>query len=889
MFFDDAFAASHEWFHSVVRCTADTMWHYFGVSMADGRQHTLRKIKSKKEFAAPGETMPALGNSLSLDYPGRRSLAPVKLKRYLTEGLALLADSLHAQPVAQKRLHRWVSCIAWPAQMDSIIRVALQTFYEESQIFFWPEGSARSLSAPAHQSLRSLVDALRRIHGHALMPTAAPMGLFVPLYMLYSDAAKDPAGSSDAFRGLGLFFFRAGTTDIFARKGRWTHHEEVHLDIDTLEMSAGNAGLWSLVDTLDRNGFVFAKSTDTQSWSLDVCQVIDNSSVGTYISNTGKASGATRQSVRTRAELLTQYRIRAHSEHSVRDTTLAGMADSLSKGDIAGFELSVQCLFGPQANVVYLPDLSVTDHQRDLSRELRLALRKSKRKRATDLAGQQGAVAANSLVHGTVMPAQTQRQSIPASHWPDPRQSFPPSRWLQHGLRAATQQFNERRASGRLRPSETLRMHTLPFTVCSRWIFPETPKLSHPNNRIAASADEALAHPDIVLCAPAQTTPLSRVLAKQWIASEQRRLYKERTAYDQLCDWFDGLGQVHPSRITHRWMEIDAWVEAYLAEIRRCESYPKARFNYSNIPGGRDGIRIPPSDIAPEFRGLFLMVLGRQGPVQARRWVDPQQNTELRLDRIWEYVVATLDTDDVFPDLHIAFELCYRGLSNRSSLRPTGIVLAPNYKKIWMHPWLRTAQAKLQAKHTQFEPPRVSTPSPWFPRIPGGMAVANMATDQLDVDGNVKPRLTLDHGFGGRPGQKHPDDPDPSINGNTPQDDLSRFPPIEYLKMDEYAKACAVLLEAAEPMAQSADDCEAYYEQLPREWREAHYQLLCLESAGIREDPRLEFGVAAECHTSNRISFLFTWIRQRETRFQQRRAEVHASGSHATMPGSKIG
>ena len=58
---------------------------------------------------------------------------------------------------------------------------------------------------------------------------------------MYSDAAKDPTGSPAEFRGLGLFFFKAGSLDVFARKGRWTHHEEKMLEIDTLEMSAGNA------------------------------------------------------------------------------------------------------------------------------------------------------------------------------------------------------------------------------------------------------------------------------------------------------------------------------------------------------------------------------------------------------------------------------------------------------------------------------------------------------------------------------------------------------------------------------------------------------------------------------------------------------------------------
>ena len=98
-------------------------------------------------------------------------------------------------------------------------------------------------------------------------------------------------------------------------------------------MSAGNAGIRSPVETLQQSGFDFTQSVaDTQSWSLDLC---------THVSNSGKASGATRQSVRTRAELLIQFRIRAHSGHSVRETTLAGMADSLSKGDVACFEQSL--------------------------------------------------------------------------------------------------------------------------------------------------------------------------------------------------------------------------------------------------------------------------------------------------------------------------------------------------------------------------------------------------------------------------------------------------------------------------------------------------------------------------------------------------------------------
>jgi hypothetical protein len=881
MFFDDAFASSHEWLHPTVQHTAAAMWDHFGVSMADGRPHELRSIKSKSEIAPPGSSLPALGNSLSLDYPGRRSVAPSKLLRYLDEGHSLIDDTADAKPVAQKRLHKWVSCVAWPAQMDALLRAALQTFYEESQIFNWPLGSARSLSVASRRSLHDLVTALQSMHGHALMPTQAPMGLFVPLYFLYSDAAKDAAGPWHAFRGLGLFFFRAGTTDIFARKGRWTHHEERYLEIDTLEMGAGNTGLRSLIETLKREGFPFRdNSVDTQTWSLDVSQIFDNSSIGTYVSNTGKASGATRQASRARTELLTGHGIRAHSEHSVRETALSGMADSLSKGDTDSFERVASQLFGPEATITYLPDLETGDPLRDLTQELRLAIQSEKRRKKRRLPGAGGAQPTMVAHRSGEIPAPPETPSrVPLSHWPRPGDmvAFPVQTLRSLGV--ATEHYRKRLSAGQQRPSETQRMHTLPFIVGSEWIFPDTPKLSHANNRIAASSPEVLAHPDVVLCAPAHTTPPSADLAKSWIEQEQQKLHAERVAYDQRCDWFDSLGPLSPDRITHRWPEVESWMDAYLAEILRCERNSRARFDYNNIPGGRLGIRIPPDDIHPEFRGLFFEIQGRQGPVVARRWIDPQSNTELRLDRIWEYVCDTLDSEQPFPDLHIAFELCFRGLSNRSDCRPCGITLAPNYKKLWQHPWLQTAQRKLRAKQTQFSPPRVSPPSRWLSRIPGAMAVANMATDQLDATGEVKPRLTLDHGFGGREGQLPPGEQDPSINGNTPQDDLSRFPAIKYLKMDEYAKACAILLEAGEPMSQSAEDCEAYYEQLPREWREAHYQLLCLESAGVREDPRLEFGVAAECHTSNRISFLFTWIRQRETQFQQRRAEARSDST----------
>ncbi len=723
-----------------------------------------------------------------------------------------------------------------------------------------------------------MTQALEGLSGHALLPTQSPLGFHKPAFFVLSDAARDPDGDPSKFRGFGLFIFVAGSNKLYVRLGPWTHHEEKFLEIDALELIAGNFALYTLIEILKADESIAGPQPPAESHWVDVCQVFDNSSVGTYVANTGKASGPTRKVAQERTRLLIEYGIRIHSEHSVRETHLAQMSDELSKGNTHAFEVLARAVFPDGVSFEYLEPMPSTDARRGVTLPLQLAIAAEKRKRKRKRCQQQEQAAPTvrpppeepKASEGGDLP---QEQSIPSEYWRRPQWSSQSSKRMRASLQATQRHFRERQRKGVLRPSETERMHTLPFLVESSWLFTNTPRLSHPNNRFRAPPEEVMAHADVPLSEPASTTPTSYHLATQRVSDLFDQLRAEKASYEARCAWFESLGPVTPRMITHRWREISTWVDQYLAEIKRCELNPKARFNYSNIVGGRDGIRFPEGDISAEFRGLYFIVTGVDSPVRVRHWVDPQSNTEIRLDRLWEYIYASLSSPDPFPDIEIAFELCHRGLSNRSELRPTGFVLAPNYKKLWQHPWLATAQQKLRSKHVEFDPPRVSEACAWFPRIPGAMAVANMATDQLDANGNIKPRLTLDHGFGGRPGQLPQGHADPSINGNTNQQDPALFPRIQFLRMDHFARACAILLEAGEPMAQSAEDCEAYYEQLPRYWQEAHYQLLCMESAGIREDTRLQFGVAAECHTSNRVSFLFTWIRRRETRAQQRRCE----------------
>ena len=69
-----------------------------------GARGAAAALRASEGGGVYGSSLPALGNSLSLDYPGRRSVAPSKLLRYLDEGHSLIDDTADAKPVAQKRL-----------------------------------------------------------------------------------------------------------------------------------------------------------------------------------------------------------------------------------------------------------------------------------------------------------------------------------------------------------------------------------------------------------------------------------------------------------------------------------------------------------------------------------------------------------------------------------------------------------------------------------------------------------------------------------------------------------------------------------------------------------------------------------------------------------------
>ena len=917
MFFDDAITIAHAWMHALAMATSAAVWCLIGVSMADGRSHDLRVIKNKGLSAEAGEEMPALGNYLDVGVPGARRPASSKLSAYVALGREILSQaqdtkSRKLRPVAQKLVLSWTCKVVWIAQMDSRIYALVLVWAEHSQIFLWPDNSVRTLAQVAISAMNSVLDALPELCGHALLPTQLRMGFMHTLFYLYSDAARQVGVDDLIFRGFGFFFFQSGSNVIHFNNGRWSKAEESLLEIPALELMGANLGLKAVF----HSDPAFAAEARRQGpgvhseWVLDVIQVGDNKGVSTHTSNTGKSRGAVRAIYNDRSIFLEQSRVRVHSEHGVRETILAEMADDLSKDDIAAFKRKARSIFGSRVSFKRASNPNAED--RDMSAAITMA--RAARKRRVQKARQAqdsgvlpryiGSADAPMLERigpedemvptwshssiedfGLASPVAAAADPM-ANPKADPKtdpNADPDSR--EACYHRAAELFWSRREAGQLRPSESLRMHVLPFMPSEDNPVPMT-RLSHPNNRYAAPRDEARASLDVPLSAAPHTSPSSPTATRDWITEAFQKLRAEKEAYATHREAFQKLGAVYAAEILDdpdAWSQMGEWFSAAREEIDRVERSPRARVNYSNLPGGQNGLRWNSEVFKPWYRGLYFDVAA-DSRLTARAWQDPSDNCELNLPEIWEYCVDAIESGDPCLDIEMAFELCWKGISNRSNLRPDGVILAASYSKLWE--WLPTAQAKMQQKETQFDPPRLTQTTSFLSCLPAGFAVAGMATDQLNADGSVKPRLTLDHGFGDRPGQR---DHDPnaapvSINANTPQDDEGRFPKIDYLAMEKVAEAAGVLQSAGVPLAQSAADAESWYEQLPREWRESHYQLLLLESTGMRRDSRLQFGVCAECAVSQRCSFLFTWMRTREIRAQQHRIELSAPSLASPPP-----
>jgi len=387
----------------------------------------------------------------------------------------------------------------------------------------------------------------------------------------------------------------------------------------------------------------------------------------------------------------------------------------------------------------------------------------------------------------------------------------------------------------------------------------------HTNASLAADLEEALCADDESICAPPETGPSERTPQglRTWIQQQRAHDDAEHRAHAaRVAQATAAYPTLHPRDLfvePDDWSRICQWFRTYSNELSRSANNQGHRFNFKDLEGGRTGLHIPPTGIKPELRGIQWSIEGVNGPCVPAPWTHPQENTELNLHAIWEYVVASWATHDPFPDVEIAYDLCHRGLSNYSTFE-TGVSLIPNYEKLYE--WSKFVKEKTEQKLTEFDVPRLIGPFNFCPAVPLCLLPRNIATEQFDADGNIKPRQTVNPGAGTKPfkGKKAPT----SINGLTDTMDKRLFPDIEYFSLKQLSASAAILLTAGIPMAQGATDMEQWYEQIPRACWKTYLQMQMTSPKQLYRDPRLVFGFVCECHSSQRISFMLRWAGTRE-------------------------
>jgi hypothetical protein len=452
---------------------------------------------------------------------------------------------------------------------------------------------------------------------------------------------------------------------------------------------------------------------------------------------------------------------------------------------------------------------------------------------------------------------------------------------------AGAERYRARKRKGCCRPSETEEMHTWPFTQ-----FPQAGfHRANANASLAADFLECLRAPDSTICEPPVTGPRVRSLEAvleydrlrtQDLNKNLQNIAKRVKAAPPLA---------HPRDIwinPNTWDRINVWIDTYDKEFERCARMNgsdgmEVRFNYSLLEGGKHGLHFGPEHVRPEYRGIPFVFEGKEGPCRPMEWTHPQENTELNLAAIWQYVVKTWEEGDApFDDIEIAWDLTHQGLALNTNFE-AGVHLCPNYPKLFA--WLKTARKKEDSKLQDFDIARLIGPAKFLPSVPCFLIPNNMATDQTDDEGNIKPRQTANPGKSGDSlpfkGKCAPN----SLNGMT---DFEALPDIDYFSLRALAHEAATLMCAGEKLISIASDAESWYEQIPRRCFDTLCTYRWTTTRGMFRDPRNIFGFRAEPLNTQRISFLNRYAGHREAMKLQRQREKENSLPPTTMVFAQI-
>ena len=392
------------------------------------------------------------------------------------------------------------------------------------------------------------------------------------------------------------------------------------------------------------------------------------------------------------------------------------------------------------------------------------------------------------------------------------------------------------------------KMATLPFTR------PEEVPISqnHTNQQIHAKLDTIKSAPDVPLARAPYTTyvplqPEPRFEGKlpmPWdlfseglwarIEGMSAALQKElQRVYDKVKQ-LEASGNPQPGEVKFDYSVLDEWCDGK----------------------GSDGLIIEECDFVEKYRPwTWSFEDYHQDKSQP---CTPVYNEDVRPSETCALKLADMLAEAArinFPDMQIVNELCTDGLRNRSKL-DRRCVLQPNYAGFYK--FMEQNGVKREEKLAA-DPPRLRRQGPTPPFVPFRVVPKNVVMT-ISETGVIKYRATSDYGaprsrsafeFTGT-------DEDHSVNARIDLDNPEDFPDFSYATVARVGRQIAIMAASGFGITRFKSDFKAYFETLPRAYKDWWCQIQCVDPDGMFEaDCQGVFGCREMPALSSRVSMFY--------------------------------
>ena len=392
------------------------------------------------------------------------------------------------------------------------------------------------------------------------------------------------------------------------------------------------------------------------------------------------------------------------------------------------------------------------------------------------------------------------------------------------------------------------KMATLPFTR------PEEVPISqnHTNQQIHAKLDTIKSAPDVPLARAPYTTyvplqPEPRFEGKlpmPWdlfseglwarIEGMSAALQKElQRVYDKVKQ-LEASGNPQPGEVKFDYSVLDEWCDGK----------------------GSDGLIIEECDFVEKYRPwTWSFEDYHQDKSQP---CTPVYNEDVRPSETCALKLADMLAEAArinFPDMQIVNELCTDGLRNRSNL-DRRCVLQPNYAGFYK--FMEQNGVKREEKLAA-DPPRLRRQGPTPPFVPFRVVPKNVVMT-ISETGVIKYRATSDYGaprsrsafeFTGT-------DEDHSVNARIDLDNPEDFPDFSYATVARVGRQIAIMAASGFGITRFKSDFKAYFETLPRAYKDWWCQIQCVDPDGMFEaDCQGVFGCREMPALSSRVSMFY--------------------------------